>query len=207
MRHLKKLAISLLTLATLFAFSNPVFAQESDKDKSKESKAEKTANFKLDGSHTFAMFRASHFGVGYVYGRFNKIEGSFSFKDGKPTDIKIGIDLTSADTGVEKRDKHLQSPDFFNAKQFPKMKFESTSVEKTGEDTYKVSGKLSLHGKTKSLSFTLDQTGSGKDPKGNFRRGYHAEFSFDRTDFGMDYQTEAFGKEVKVIFSAEGIKQ
>lgn len=192
-------SIASLAALVLLGISVNGFAEEGSK----------TNTFKLDPAHTQALFKASHMGISYTFGRFNDVSGHFKFNESNPekNSVKLTIDTTSIDTNHKKRDKHLRSPDFFNAKQFPKMTFKSSNFEKTGDDTYEVTGDLTLHGKTKEISFDVKHVGSGKGPKKNFRRGFYAEFQLDRTQFGVDYMPKALGKEVTVMVSAEGIKK
>ena len=88
------------------------------------------ADYDLDNSHTSLIFGVSHFGYSFTYGRFNTVAGGFSFDKENPTasKFKFEIDSSSVDTNDAKRDEHLRGPDFFDAKQFPTITFESTSV-------------------------------------------------------------------------------
>jgi polyisoprenoid-binding protein YceI len=108
------------------------------------------------------------------------------------------------------RDRHLKSPDFFNAKEFPTMTFKSTGWKKTGDKTYDVTGDLTINGKKKTITAPVEHVGDGKNQRGQELTGFHTTFSVDRTEFGMNYGvTEGdggLGKNVDVTFSVEGIK-
>src|SRR5258706_12580480 len=98
--------------------------------------------------------------VGHVYGRFTEPNCSATSDDPDSSKSSFTLELQTqkVDTGIQKRDDHLKSPDFFNAKQFPTIKFASTSVKKTDKG-YEVTGDLTLHGVTKPATFTIEQTG------------------------------------------------
>jgi polyisoprenoid-binding protein YceI len=163
-------------------------------------------NYSIDGAHSFVMFRVNHLGIGESYGRFNEISGTFDVDGGTPTSLSFQINAQSVDTADEDRDKHLKSPDFFNTKQFPVIKFESKSIKKHG-DHFEVAGDLAMLGVTKPFSFDVSHTGEGKDPWGNFRTGWHSEFTVKRSDYGMKFMLEGLSDEVAVVVSIEGIKK
>ncbi len=159
----------------------------------------------VDGAHAYALFSIVHFGVAPNYGRFDTVGGSFDVEGGELKGVNIEIDAASVSTGVKKRDDHLRSPDFFNVKQFPKLTFKSTKVEKKG-DGYSVTGDLTIHGVTKSITIDVAKTGMGKDPWGNERIGFASDFTIKRSDFGITFMADGLSDEVKLMLSAEGIK-
>jgi polyisoprenoid-binding protein YceI len=165
--------------------------------------------YKIDPAHTSIVFRVKHLGIAYVYGRFNEPAGSFVFDETSPAKsaIEIQAETKNIDTAVEKRDAHLKSPDFFNSAEYPLVSFKSTSVEKINETTYEVAGDLTLLGKTRPITVKVHATGAGKDPWGNFRRGFQAHFSINRSDFGMDFMIGGVSDEVNLTVSVEGIRQ
>ncbi len=165
--------------------------------------------YELDPVHSHANFKIMHLDVGYQHGRFNDIKGMVWVDEKTPANSKVEVTVmtNSVDTKNKKRDEHLMSPDFFNAKQFPTLSFKSTQVMAAGKDMYKVMGNLSLHGVTKPIQFTLKKTGEGKDPWGNFRMGGEAVFTIKRSDFGMTFMMPGLGDEVTLMLSFEGIKK
>ena len=165
--------------------------------------------YKIDGVHSAAVFRVSHMGVSYSYGRFNDIDGTMTLDDADPSkwSFDVTIKTESVDTANDKRDKHLRSQDFFNAKQFPVMTFKSTSVAKGSDGTYDVTGDFALLGVTKSITVKVEHVGSGDDGRGNYRSGIETVFTIDRTDFGMNYMPDGLGKEVRVMVGLEGVRE
>ena len=165
--------------------------------------------YKLDPAHTSIIFRVKHLDVAYVFGRFNGASGTFSFDETTPSNssIEMQVSTNNIDTNVEKRDNHIRSPDFLNAQKHPLVKFQSNSVKQVDTDNYEIKGNLTLLGKTRPLTIKAVHTGSGKDPWGNFRRGFETSFNIKRSDFGMDFMLGGVSDEVQLTVSVEGIKQ
>ena len=164
--------------------------------------------FKLDPVHSFVLFSVQHLGVANTYGRFNDIAGTVVFDKDNPSksSVELSVPVASLDTHNSIRDLSLKSRDFFDAKQFPAMTFKSTKVEGDGE-TLKVSGDLTIHGVTKSMTVDFKKGGEGKGVFGEMRGGGETQFTIRRSDFGMNFQQGAIGDEVNIILSLEGIKK
>jgi polyisoprenoid-binding protein YceI len=164
--------------------------------------------FTLDAAHSAVSFKISHIGLSWTHGRFNDVSGSFTIDKDDPTKsaFALSIKTESIDTGVPKRDEHLRSPDFFNAKQFPAITFKTTTA-KAVDGGYEVTGDLTLHGVTKPVTFTLKGGRTAEFPKGVTRTGYSTELTIKRSDFGMDKAKEAVGDEVYISISFEGTKK
>jgi len=165
--------------------------------------------YKMDPDHTSIVFRIKHLGIGNVYGSFAGATGSFEYDENTPSNNAIEIQVSAVNiyTAVEKRDNHLRSPDFFHIKKYPTISFKSTSAKKIDNTSFQVSGELTLLDKKRPITVKVVQTGEGKDPWGNFRRGFETTFSIKRSDFGMGFMLNAAGDEVQVTVSLEGIKQ
>ena len=160
----------------------------------------------IDTTHSNAHFRVQHLGAGRFWGRFNDVDGAVSWTPGSTNDLDfdISIDVESVDSGVDQLDRHLKSPDFFNAKEFPNMTFKSQSAKKMSDDTYEVKGNLTMHGVTKPITAMVEWLGSNETSKGK-KVGFEATFKINRSDFGMNYGVEkgALGNEVDVIVAME----
>ncbi|MCB9546388.1 MAG: YceI family protein [Myxococcales bacterium] len=163
------------------------------------------ADWKIDGAHAAAVFQVNHLGVSTTHGRFNRIEGTIT--TGDAFKVSVDIDAESIDTANEKRDQHLRGPDFFDTKQFPKLTFKSTAATKASDTTWDVTGDLTIHGVTKSITIKVTKVGEGKDPWGGTRIGFDTEFVIKRADFGMNFMPGGIGEDIKIAVSLEGIQQ
>lgn len=160
-------------------------------------------SYNIDNDHSSAYFRIKHLGVGYVQGLFTSVTGTI--EDGKS--VNITIDTASVYTAVKKRDDHLRSADFFNAKQNPTMTFQSTQVKKVSDTLFKVTGTLTIKGKSKTLTLDVERTGAGKDPWGGQRVGYWTEFTINRNDFGVDFMPDGLSQDVQIRLGIEGVQK
>ena len=165
-------------------------------------------SYKIDPGHTNVMFSVSHLGFSNLVGRFNKMEGDISLNPKGNSKVTVNIKTASVDSNHDKRDTHLRGPDFFNVKQYPVMKFVSDKVSYNAKgEPVEVSGKLSLHGKTKSVTLAVTPIGAGKDPWGGYRIGYDATTTIKRSDFGMNYMQGGIGDDIQITLNIEAIKQ
>src|SRR5436853_2898762 len=164
--------------------------------------------YKVDPVHSSLVFSTKHFGVTDFYGRFNEITGTVVFDPADPSksSVDLSVPVESIDTHNDKRNQHLKSPDFFNAKQFPTLTFKSAKIEGTG-NTYKVSGDLTIHGVTKPITIEFKRGPDGKGGQGETRGGGEAEFTIKRSDYDMNFMTGPVGDDIKIIVSLEGVKQ
>lgn len=166
--------------------------------------------YKVDPVHSAMVFRIKHLGVSHFYGRFNEIGGSFTFDDNVASELSFDIQVKTAsvDTNANGRDNHLKSADFFNAKQFPTISFKSTAVKQTSKETYDVTGDLTLHGVTKSMTVQMEFVGDGdRGQRFGYRAGFDTTFTINRRDFGMDYMPAMLGDKVKIMFGLVGVEE
>lgn len=165
--------------------------------------------YKLDPAHTAVVFIVDHLGFAKAMGRFNTVAGELSFdKDAADkSSLSVTIDTTSVDTNHAKRDEHLKSPDFFNAKEFPKMTFKSTKIEKTGDKTGKLHGDLTLLGVTKPVVLDVAFNKDGVSPASKMDTvGFSARGTIKRSDFGMKYGVPNIGDDIQIIIESEAVK-
>ncbi len=165
--------------------------------------------YEVDPAHSSVVFSVKHLNVGIVYGRFNRIKGTILVDEAQvqKSSVRLEIAADSIDTGVPDRDKHLMSPDFLSARQFPTISFQSTAVQRAGKDSVRVTGNLTLHGVTRPITVTVRQVGQGKGMKGEFRRGFHATFRIKRSDFGMTFMLNGVSDEVNIIVAVEAVQK
>lgn len=164
--------------------------------------------YKVDPVHSSVVFSIKHFGVADFYGGFKEISGTVTFDAADPSksSVEITVPVETVDTRNEKRDQHLKSPDFFNAKQFPTISFKSNKIEGAG-DTYRISGDLTLHGVTKPVTAEFKKGAENKGQKGETRSGGETRFTIKRSDFDMKFMAGPLGDDVNIILSLEGVKQ
>ena len=115
------------------------------------------------------------------------------------------VQVADIDTGNEKRDQHLRSPDFFDEKQFPFIIFKSLSIAASDDGDYLVTGELSLHGVKKEVTVKANKTGYYQEPGGEYRSGFETRFSIERSDFGMAYLALVSDR-VELNVSVEGVR-
>lgn len=165
-------------------------------------------SYRLDPDHTNIGFEVSHLGISLVVGRFNRFEGQIQHQPGGNSKLSVDIDPSSVDTKVAQRDNHLRSADFFDVAQFPKAHFESTKIEYDGEgNPDKISGLLTLHGKTNEVVLSVTPVGAGNGPAGDFRAGFVGRTTLKRSAFGMNSLLAVAGDEVTLILNVEAILQ
>jgi polyisoprenoid-binding protein YceI len=164
-------------------------------------------DFTVDAVHSSVTFKISHLGLSFVHGRFNEFSGGFTLDaDAGKCAFNLAIKVDSIDTNNSKRDEHLRSPDFFNAKQFSAISFKSTGV-KAIKDGYEVKGDLTMHGVTKPVTFALVGGRKAEFPKGVQRTGFSTDLMLKRSEFGMDKFADALGDEVHIAVSFEGTRR
>lgn len=166
-------------------------------------------SYKVDQDHSAFIFKIKHLGLSWTYGQFTKFSGEFSFdtKDPAKSSLSLSIQTDSVFSNAEKRDTHLESPDFFDVKTYPTMTFTGTAFKKVSDTVFEVTGNLTLHGVTKPVTVTLTKVGEGADSWGGYRSGWETSFTIKRSDFGMNFMQGGIGDEVVVTVAVEGIRK
>ena len=166
-------------------------------------------NYTIDPAHTFPHFAINHLGFSTMHGRFDKTSGTISMDAaaGKGS-VNVTIDAASVDTGFEKRNEHLSSPDFLNVGEFPEITYKSTKVTFTGDSTAKVEGKLTIMGTSKPVTLNVTHYKCGTNPMSKKAMcGFDATATIKRSDFGVKYGIPAIGDEMQLTFEVEAFKQ
>ncbi|MBP1991472.1 YceI family protein [Paenibacillus eucommiae] len=165
----------------------------------------------IDASHSSVDFTIRHMMIAKVKGTFHTFEAEVEsdITDLTSADIRFSVDLSSIDTRNGDRDAHLRSADFFDVENNPKLTFESTQIVSAGDDEYKVTGNVTLHGVTRAETFAVTFEGAGKDPWGNEKVGYSVQGVLKRSDYGLTYNAALetggvlIGDEVKISLDIE----
>jgi polyisoprenoid-binding protein YceI len=162
-----------LLMTAVAVFSIPAFA----------------STWNAEQAHAKAYFSAKHMMLSTVTGEAGSVSATLNFDDKDVTKSKVDatIDLNDLKSGVEKRDQHLKSPDFFDVAKFPKMTFKSTKVEKAG-DNLKVTGDLTIKDKTKPVTLDVQVLPEVQNPfSKQATRGFVATAKINREDWGLTW--------------------
>jgi polyisoprenoid-binding protein YceI len=149
--------------------------------------------------------------VATINGRFTTWRGSLLFDEQAPQNsrVVIEIDAASIDTKERQRDAHLRSADFFDVENYPKLVFESTKVERAG-DNFKVTGDLTMHGVTKPVTLDVEYADRTTRPPIGKRVGFFAHGSLNRKDWGLNWNQIldagglALGDKIEIHLGIEG---
>jgi len=180
---------------------------------SDESRAE-AVTYAIDPDHSQVIFKVKHMGISTVTGRFDLVEGSYTFDEAEidNSSVETTIQTASVNTNKQKRDDHLKSPDFLNVDKYPTITFKSKEVKKGGDGLIIV-GDLTINGVTKQVELDAEYGGKAVDPMGNERTAFTAETKIDRKDYGITWNKTldtgglVVGDDVRIELEVEGIKK
>ena len=144
--------------------------------------------YKIDPAHSSFGFSVSHLMVSKITGVFNDYEGVINFdpKDLSTASADVAIQTASIDTRAAKRDDHLRSADFFDAKTFPLIKFQGKKFVSSG-DQYLITGDLTIKGVTKEITIPVKITGPVASPMGGTVLGLSGQITINRQDYGVSW--------------------
>lgn len=171
--------------------------------------AAQAADYTIDPAHSFIQFRISHLGIGWVIGRFNTLEGDFTYDPAAgpaAQKVSVTIDPASVDTNHAERDKDLRSSNYLEVESFPAITFVSTGFAGDA-DGGTITGDLTVHGVTKSISFPVKLIAEGEDPWGSYRAGFEGRYTLVREDFGMAKDLGPKARSLGLELYVEGIRQ
>jgi len=155
------------------------------------------AKWTIDTTHSEVGFKVKHLVISTVSGKFNTFEGTVESDKNDFTDAKINFtaDVNSITTGNEQRDGHLKSDDFFNAEQFPKLTFSSTSIVKKDDSDYELTGDLTIRDVTKPITLKVEFGGIEPNFYGNTVAAFELTGKINRKEYGLKWHaaTEAGG--------------
>ncbi|HEU5145062.1 MAG TPA: YceI family protein [Chryseosolibacter sp.] len=154
-----------------------------------ETETTKKTKWNLDATHSEIGFKVKHMMITNVSGSFGKydIKVETENKDFTTGSIVFTAAVDSITTGSADRDNHLKSGDFFDAAQYPELRFVSKSMTKKDEDTYELIGDLTIRDITRPVKFNVEHGGIGKDPWGNEKAGFTLTGKINRTDFNLNW--------------------
>ena len=143
----------------------------------------------IDATHSQATFSVKHMMISTVKGHFEVLSGQLHIDEENPENswVEAEVDAASINTRDAKRDGHLKSPDFFDVEKYPKITFKSTKVEPLGDNEYRVTGNLTIHGVTRQETFHAEYAGQLKDLYGFQRAAFSVKGTINRKDYGLNW--------------------
>jgi polyisoprenoid-binding protein YceI len=201
------LGMALLLLAALWQL--PAIAQPPA-----ASAAGQPGAFKVDPVHSSVAFTIRHF-VSEVEGRFKDFAGTIRYDPQHPADasVQFTVQAASIDTDNEARDKDLRSENFFDVQKFPTLTFTSTKVISKGANAFDVTGNLTIHGVTKTVTIPATLGGLIKNANGTQKAGFRSSFTVNRVEYGVTWNRalegggSILGDEVNVTIRVEANQQ
>ena len=165
--------------------------------------------WKADNAHSKVGFAITHLMISEVEGHFGEfdIQATADESFSEPN-FTVDIQTASIDTDNDRRDDHLRSADFFDVEKHPSLTFKTTSFEKTGEKTFKLTGDLTMHGVTKPITLEGKLNGVITDQRSQkLKAGLKLTGTVDRLAFGVGGDTPTLGDEVNMTINLEMAQQ
>lgn len=173
----------------------------------------KADEWTFDPAHSRIYFDIKHI-YATVRGEFNDFSGTISIdsKNHAVTAVSMQVRVESIDTGIQQRDNHLRTADFFNTDNYPLMKFESKKVKHISGDNYQIIGDLTVKDVTKEVTVPFTFLGAGDnpmDPK-QMVAGYEGKLTLNRLEYnvgsGKFFEMGVVGRDVDVTLTFEVLK-
>jgi polyisoprenoid-binding protein YceI len=169
----------------------------------------------LDPTHSEVEFKVKHLMISTVTGTFSSFAADVATEDEDFTKAKVAftVDVASISTNNEQRDGHIKAADFFDAANFPQIKFVATRIEDVDNDgSYNIHGDLTIRDITKNVKLEVEFGGVIKDPWGSTRAGFTVSGKINRKDFGLTWHMATdtggvvLGDDVRIHVSLELVK-
>jgi polyisoprenoid-binding protein YceI len=165
-----------------------------------------SGEYTLDSSHGYITFTYNHLGFSNPRVGFNSFDTKLNLDSNNPENsaVEVTIDASSIDSRVAEFNEHLNSGDFFNTAEYPTITFKSTSVKATGENTFDVTGDLTILGTTKSVTLATTINGAGIHPMKEVPTvGVSASTKLMRSAWGLGAYVPAVSDEVELSIEVE----
>ena len=171
--------------------------------------------WKIDPSHSRAVFSVRHMMISNVHGQFEKIIGNVEFDEAVParSTVDVQIEAASIDTHDERRDGHLRSPDFFDAERYPYLAFKSRRVEVLDDSHGRLHGDLTIKNITKPVVLAVEYNGQARSPYGATSAGFSASTKINRKDWELSWNVALetggvlVGDTINISIDLEIVKQ
>lgn len=170
--------------------------------------------WQTDASHTSIHFVARHMMLSKVRGELQDFSVDFNLDTEQPekATVEARIQAASIFTKDGQRDGHLKSADFLNVETYPEMVFKSTKIERTGHETAKLHGDLTIRDVTRPVVLDVTYLGTSKSPWGATSIGFEAKTKINREDWGLTWNVALetggwlVGKEISIEIEAEFVQ-
>ncbi len=168
--------------------------------------------WKADPMHSKLGFGITHLGISTVDGLFNKFTATVKAEklDFSDAVFELNVDVASINTQVQMRDDHLRNPDFFDVAKYPAMTFKSTAIRMVAKDKYQITGDLTMHGVTKSVTMDMWYRGTVTNPQSKaLTAGFQITGQLKRADFGIGptFPASMLSEEVTIKADGEFVKE
>jgi polyisoprenoid-binding protein YceI len=193
-QHSTKSSLPTLTTLTTWASAlsllavGPLASRPAHAEQATSPSGAALTEWTLDASHSKVGFVASHMVISEVEGQFRNFSGKVHLDEKNPTrsQVELSVQVGSIDTGTPDRDKHLRSPDFFDADKFPTISFKSKQIRRAGK-AYKITGELTMRGVTREVTLDATLSDAVANPWGKSVRAAKLKGQIDRRDFGVSW--------------------
>lgn len=166
--------------------------------------------YTLDPRHSSLLFDVDHFGYSRFVARFDEVSGTLDAKPSAPATSRLSVTVKAAsvDTNVPELDRMITGKDLLDAAKYPDIRFETTTLKRTGKNTGEMTGDLTMHGRTRPVTLAVTFNGAAPDPlTGEDTLGFSATGHFNRADWGLGAWWPAVGNDVKVSIQAEFVRK
>jgi polyisoprenoid-binding protein YceI len=167
----------------------------------------------IDPIHSSVVATARHLGIASIKARFSEVSGRIEVaRPIEHSSVHAEIKAAGLDTGIKMRDDNLRSPEFLDVEAYPVITFSSNGLRQRGQDSWTLSGELTLHGQHRSVDLDLHYGGYGPDPWGGVRAAFHGETQLHRNDFAINYNAmvragvAAIGTNVKIELDIQALQ-
>jgi polyisoprenoid-binding protein YceI len=142
-----------------------------------------------DPTHSEIQFKVKHLMITTVTGYFREFSAAVETQgdDFSTAKIEFEAKTASVDTNQTDRDNHLRNSDFFDSEKFPVMKFKSSKMQKVDDDTFKLTGDLTIKDVNKPVTLNVEFGGTMKDPWGNNKAGFSLSGKINRKDWNLNW--------------------
>ena len=174
-----------------------------------------TTQWLLDPLHSELTFKIKHLMISNVSGAFKNFSAKMETEgtDFSKANVNLTAEMNSISTNNEQRDVHLLGSDFFEVEKFPQLKFTSTGIEQTDNESFNLHGNLTIKGIIKPVKLTMEFNGIVKDPYGQEKAGFLISGKIKRSDWGINMNVALetgglmLGEDVKIQSEVQFVRQ